>query len=227
MGIDIHAYDLPDAELDVDRHTCWRFLVWQPAGTCVVLGHGNSPERALRLEHIRHDNIPVLRRPSGGQAVLLTPAMLVVALSGNGFHPLRPALYFETFNRSMQAALQGLGINGLAAQGTSDLTLNGQKIMGSAIYQNPSHIFLHAVLNVSQPPDLFERYLRHPEREPTYRQGRSHARFITSLQAAGYDLPLPLVRSVVASALEKMLPLIAAGAGHPLQAWAPVHEPLG
>jgi lipoate-protein ligase A len=50
---------------------------------------------------------------------------------------------------------------------------------GSLIYQ--------AVLNVSEDPILFEKYLRHPRREPDYRSGRSHSEFVTSLKAEGYN----------------------------------------
>ena len=49
-------------------------------------------------------------------------------------------------------------------------------------------LIYHAVLNVSEDPGLFEKYLRHPGREPGYRTGRSHSEFVTSLKAEGYDL---------------------------------------
>jgi lipoate-protein ligase A len=34
------------------------------------------------------------------------------------------------------------------------------------------------------------KYIKHPSKEPDYRQGRSHDEFVTSLQQQGFDIPV-------------------------------------
>ncbi|MCK7539718.1 MAG: hypothetical protein MZV63_56820 [Marinilabiliales bacterium] len=48
-----------------------------------------------------------------------------------------------------------------------------------------ARLVYHAVLNLGEGTDVFERYLRHPRREPDYRQGRLHSEFVTSLEGGG------------------------------------------
>jgi len=47
-------------------------------------------------------------------------------------------------------------------------------------------LLYHAVLNLGEPASTFERYLKHPSKEPDYRKGRSHSDFVTSLKEKGY-----------------------------------------
>ena len=70
--------------------------------------------------------------------------------------------------------------------GISDITMAGKKILGSSIYRSKEALLYHAVLNLGEPASTFERYLKHPTKEPDYRQGRSHSEFVTSLKEIGY-----------------------------------------
>ena len=68
------------------------------------------------------------------------------------------------------------------------LSIKEKKILGSSIYRTKDKIFYQAVLNISQGTELFERYLKHPKKEPDYRKGRNHNDFVTSIRAEGYIL---------------------------------------
>ena len=71
-------------------------------------------------------------------------------------------------------------------KGISDIAIKDKKILGSAIYRSKDKIFYQAVLNVSENPQLFDKYLKHPKKEPDYRNGRLHSDFVTSFHAEGY-----------------------------------------
>jgi len=193
------AYTLPDAVLLAESQYFPRHLIWRPTDIVIVLGHANQPEKSLRLENVIKDRIPVYKRPSGGEAVLLSPRTLAISalVLRNGISDARR--YFRYFNRKIMAALTRLGVKNLAEKGVSDIALGEQKILGSAIYQDKDRVFYQAILNAAEFPDLIENYLKLPSIEPPYRQGRRHIHFVTSLADQGYRFsPVQLSRAIEA-----------------------------
>jgi len=197
--MDISEYDLPDIELLHGEVLSYRFLAWIPAFVCVVLGQSNEAEFSLHVKNILKDNIPVYKRPSGGEAVLLSPRMVVVSILKRGDTFRTPRIYFETYNEKIINALHGLGVRDLRAEGISDICIRDKKILGSSIYRNKDLVFYHAVLNVSEDIELMERYLKHPRREPGYRKGRAHGEFVTSLAREGYELNPEEIRQAISA----------------------------
>jgi len=181
--IKLSAYCLPDIALLNDDAT-QTFLVWQPDKPYIVLGASNRPEDALYIKNISQDDITVMKRPSGGQTVMLTPGNLVIAAVFP--HSRQPKNLFNSINSLIISAVGECGLGGLSLRGISDIAIDGKKILGSAMYRNRDKLLYHAVLNVSEPAATFEKYLRHPGKEPDYREGRTHADFVTSLREQGY-----------------------------------------
>jgi lipoate-protein ligase A len=130
--------------------------------------------------------------------------MLVVSAAYGLDHPASPYPFFTLFTSRMIRALSSLGIEDLSRQGISDITIRQRKIVGSAIHQNRERLFFHAVLNIGEPGETFERYLLYPQREPEYRGGRRHEEFVTSIRENGY--PFPIAEIVRALDLEMTPP---------------------
>lgn len=181
--IKLSDYCLPDIAL-LDDDAAQTFMVWQPDKFYIVLGASNRPEEALYTENVMQDDITVMKRPSGGQTVMLTPGNLLIAAVFP--HSLQPKNLFNTINSLIISAVKETGVGGLSLRGISDIAINGKKILGSAMYRNRDKLLYHAVLNVSEPATTFEKYLRHPGKEPDYREGRKHADFVTSMREQGY-----------------------------------------
>jgi lipoate-protein ligase A len=194
MPLEIRDYDLADRDILERVDTAFAFLVWQPAREFIVIGKGNKPEQALFDETILADGLPVLRRPSGGEAVILTPDMLCVSAVRNTTAQQPSRWYFRHYNGLIRSALEARGVSDVDHRGISDLALGGRKILGSSIYRNKHRVFYHAVLNVAGTTDPMERYLRMPQREPDYRRLRPHREFVTSLRAQGYTVPMDDLR---------------------------------
>lgn len=197
MPIEPGTYDLPDAGLVRGFGTGYRFVVWRPDRIMLVLGHSNPVSCSVIEANVLHDGIPLYRRPSGGQAVVLTPAMLAVSAAYGLDYPTSPYPFFTVFTSRLIRALERLGVTGLSRQGISDITLEGRKIAGSAIHQNRERLFYHAVLNIGEPGETFKKYLLHPQREPEYRQRRPHDEFVTSLRESGYPFPIGEIARVL------------------------------
>lgn len=200
--VGIRDYDLPDAALLSPEGPAIDRLAWQPACLCVVIGRGNDPTLSVSAAAVARRGIPVYRRPSGGEAVVLSPATAVLSLV---FRPdlRRPSReYFTRLNAAVCRALGGLGIGGVGTAGISDLEIGGRKICGSALYRNRHLVFCHAVLNVAESPLTLEELLPMPSRMPEYRRGRPHRDFVTSLHAAGFPLPVETVVDALGNAVD-------------------------
>lgn len=184
MQIHLSSYNLPDiALLNAEQY---QFMVWQPEIDTIVLGQSNNVETALEVEEVYTDRIPVIKRPSGGQTVLLSPKTLVVSAIVIQEKLDKPHQWFKVFNRKLIRALKKVGVKNVATQGISDLAIDSKKILGSSIYRKGNKILYHAVLNIAESPRKISRYLAHPSKEPPYRAGRSHEEFITSLFDSGH-----------------------------------------
>jgi lipoate-protein ligase A len=183
-------YNRPDQKLLESNNDHNGLMVWIPAELMVVIGKGSDTKLELIPENIDADNIPVIRRGTGGCSVVLSPEMAVVSFASRNDKNRKNNEYFAIFNNVIINAFKKLGIDGIGQAGTSDITLNGLKVIGSSIYRNKDMVFFHAIINISGEADHMERYLKIPPRYPDYRNGRPHKDFVTSFKAQGQTLDL-------------------------------------
>ncbi|HCY85731.1 MAG TPA: hypothetical protein DHV36_11405, partial [Desulfobacteraceae bacterium] len=144
----------------------------------VVAGRGSRLDREIRLDRVQADGVAVYRRMGGGCSVFLDPGNLIVSIAfpAEGFGGIQ-----TLFDRCSDWLIRGLsdaGVSGVYQDGISDLVIADRKIAGSCFYRAKGLAYYSAAILVT--PDLAKMasYLRHPPREPAYRQGRSHAAFV-------------------------------------------------
>ncbi len=195
--VEIKKYNLPDLEIFYNQDITDGYFCWIPDKTYIVLGNSNKPEQNIKEFPVKQDEIPVYKRPSGGHTVILTPNTLVFSMKFLLEKFSDPRKYFRIINQHVIDGLTELGIGNLHYRGISDLTLGNKKILGSSIYRKKNILFYHAVLNVREPVMTIERYLKHPVKEPSYRKGRTHSDFVTSLNDEGYDFSVEQVKSTL------------------------------
>ncbi len=152
--MEIREYDLQDMELLKEEQHFFHFMVWQPAFVSVILGQSNKAAPSLRMENILKDKVPVYKRPSGGETVVLSPRTLVISILRRGDKLQSPSIYFKAYGQGIIRALEGLGVGDLRGNGISDICIGERKIVGSSIYRNKDLVFYHAVLNVSESTDI-------------------------------------------------------------------------
>lgn len=177
-------YSIIDSEKDNDS------IIWTPDDTYVVLGRSNNPVKALNLEEVNEDNVKVLKRPSGGETVILSPKTIVIGVKIKLENGLNAHQYFKVINDKIMSTLGEFGVKDTYMKGISDISIKNKKILGSSIYKKKDIVFYHAVLNVNESIGLISRYLKYPSKEPDYRKGRNHEEFVTSLSLEGYDINL-------------------------------------
>jgi lipoate-protein ligase A len=195
VPVEVRPYDLPDTA--IFSGTGDSMLVWQPAETVIVLGQSNTPERSLITKNVLSDGIPVTKRPTGGEAVILTPQMAVITVAREFREMARSKEFFMKINGMILDVLSDLGVKNYGTRGISDITIGHRKILGSSMHRRDNRLVYHAVLNLAGDPSIFGRYLRHPSREPDYRRYRPHSEFVTSLRNEGYNITFQDIAAIL------------------------------
>ena len=165
--------------------------VWESPEMLVVAGRSSRLEGEVDLTACRQRGIAVVRRPSGGAAVLLGPGCLMYSLVLS--HELRPQVRrVDAAHRYVlgktAAALSEL-VSGVACAGTSDLILaRGSpsspellKCSGNSARVKRRHLLYHGTLLYDFPLGEVAHCLPMPPRMPDYRAGRAHSRFLANL----------------------------------------------
>ncbi len=183
----LKEYNLPDRYLFSPGNN--NIFIWKPNKTYIVLGQRDSVETSVNVDNILED-IEILKRPSGGHAVVLTPKTIIVSMriANESFKNIKEV--FIQCNEIIIKALENQGVNDLCIKGISDICIGDYKIAGSSMYNGREYIMFHAVINISENPDFIEELLKHPETEPEYRAKRSHKDFVSSLEKLGYKIDL-------------------------------------
>ena len=168
--------------------------VWETPAECVVLGHAGKPEREVYVEECKEAGIPVLRRCSGGGAVLLGPGCLnytlVLPLQWDArLHDVRYSLRWV-----MSRMRRALAIPDLHEEGACDLALHQRKVSGSAQRRTRSAILHHGTLLYDFDSTRTEHFLKPPVREPRYRAGRGHRDFLGNLPLTADEIKRRLVK---------------------------------
>ena len=158
--------------------------VWEPADYFVVVGYSNKIALEVNVAACEARGIPILRRFSGGGAVLQGPgcfnyALVIKNARAGSFGDVAAA--FKRVLERHQKMLEGLISTAVQIEGTSDLAVGGQKFSGNAQHRKHLYSVVHGTFLLNFELSLVETCLRMPSRQPSYRQSRSHNDFLTNL----------------------------------------------
>ena len=157
--------------------------IWEPTQWFVVIGRGSSLEKEVDRRRCSEDAVPVLRRSSGGAAIVAGPGCLfyAVILSLKQYPDLRSIDRAHAY--VLSTLIDGLRdmVPEIARKGTSDLAVKGKKVSGNSLRCRKDYLLYHGTLLYDMPLAPITEYLRFPPRQPEYRENRSHADFVANL----------------------------------------------
>jgi lipoate-protein ligase A len=158
---------------------------WECSQPVVVVGRGGRIEEQVRVEACDADGVDVLRRSSGGGAVVLGPGCLNYSL----LFSLERRPRWRDVRRSLREILSWM-TDALGAEicDPSDLAWQGKKVSGNSQRRTASVLLHHGTLLYDFDPELASRYLLEPKRQPEYRRGRTHAQFLGNLPFSALDI---------------------------------------
>lgn len=164
--------------------------VWEFPEPVVVLGRSSRRSEEVHPWACKRDQVEVLRRSSGGAAIVAGPGCFMYSLVLS--FTLRPQLQLVdqahqfVLGRIAQS-LQSLDIQ-VELAGISDLAWTNQKVSGNSLRSKRTHLLYHGTLLYDFPLPLVSEYLSTPPRQPAYRSQRDHASFLTNLPVSKEDL---------------------------------------
>jgi lipoate-protein ligase A len=181
---------------------------WEPRNYFVVVGYANEVAKEVDVAACEADEIPILRRCSGGGTVLQGPGCLnysLIAPITGPLHSIRSANQF-IMERNRAALESKLKIENseLEVAGHTDLVLGQLKFSGNAQRRKKSFLLFHGTFLLNFDIPLIEKYLRMPSKQPAYRKARTHEDFLTNL-----NLPAREVKHALRNAWNATQPLEA------------------
>lgn len=162
------------------------FMLWQnrPA---VIIGRHQNAEEEVNLPFLRANEIPVVRRLSGGGAVYHDLGNLNFTYIADGESG---GLSMERFAGPLVLACRELGLSA-EITGRNDVTVGGRKISGNAGYQENGRILHHGTILLSSDLERMEKALRPPGDKLVSKGTKSVRSRVTTLSAAlGREIPI-------------------------------------
>ncbi|MCI5051604.1 MAG: lipoate--protein ligase family protein [Simkaniaceae bacterium] len=147
----------------------------------IVLGISGKPEKLLDTKRVARDNIPVIRRFSGGGTVIVDENTLFVTFIFNKSAHDFPAYPEPILRWTEQFYIEALGIDGFRLI-ENDYAIGNLKCGGNAQYLRKDRWLHHTSFLYDFDPKNME-YLLLPEKRPKYREDRAHTDFLTSLNS--------------------------------------------
>ncbi len=167
--------------------------IWESPQRAVVLGRASRTEEEVHTRCCQREQVPVLRRPTGGAAVVIGPGCRMYSL----FWPVPAGQLFpppDVHPQVLTPLAEALSRTGPAVSlaGSSDLVQGSRKISGNSLRWNRSGCWYHGTLLYDFELSWVQRLLKHPPREPEYRGKRPHQEFVSN-----YPLPACLLDQIL------------------------------
>lgn len=160
--------------------------LWEPSSPFVVVGRSSRVAAEVDQAACRQAGIPILRRCSGGAAVVTGPGCLMYSVV-LAYRP-RPALRMLDQAHCFVLGVMCQALSRLAPdvclRGTSDLARGDRKFSGNSLRCKRDHLLYHGTILYDFPLELISRCLSAPPRQPAYRRQREHAVFVDNFPAA-------------------------------------------
>jgi lipoate-protein ligase A len=170
---------------------------WESSGPFVVLGYGQRAAAEADLDACGRDGVPVLRRCSGGGAVVQGPGCLNYGVAVP-IEPDGPTASITGTNdwvmERQRRAIEAAAGRPVARRGDTDLAVGDRKFSGNAQRRKRRALLFHGTLLLAFDLDTLARWLRFPSLQPDYRAGRGHGEFVANLGIAAAQAKTALVR---------------------------------
>jgi lipoate-protein ligase A len=169
--------------------------VWESPDYCVVVGYSNDENKEVNLAACPALKIPVLRRCSGGGAVVLGRGCLNYALILEIARRPEIKTLADANRFVMQRnrdAVQTLVKDRVEIHGATDLAIGKLKFSGNSQRRGRRCVLFHGSLLLNFDLSMIEKLLPMPSKQPRYRNSRPHSEFLMNLGIEAERLKLAL-----------------------------------
>ncbi len=171
---------------------------WEPREHFVAVGYANKVATEVNVAACEARGIPVLRRCSGGGAVVQGPGCLnytlVLRITADG--PLHNIGIANQFVMRQNRAAIGSAIrnsqSAIAMRGHTDLAIGERKFSGNSQRRRKHFLLFHGTFLLNFDFALISELLPMPSKQPDYREHRAHTEFLTNLNVPANEVKVAL-----------------------------------
>jgi lipoate-protein ligase A len=193
VALDEALLSWAESRADGEDNEVLRF--WESPTPAVVIGRSSRVDDEVFVERCRGAEVPIIRRCSGGAAIVAGPGCLMYAVVLDIVKSPQLAM-IDSAHRfvlgRLADAIRGTDVP-VEVQGHSDLTTLGRKFSGNSLRVTRSQVLYHGTVLYDFDLGLIARYLYEPPRQPDYRDRRHHREFICNVSASSAALRGALV----------------------------------
>ena len=154
-------------------------IINEGSSDAIVMGISGKEEEWIDLEKANNDQIPILKRFSGGGTVIVDENTLFITfICEKSLHPF-PA-FPEQIMRWTEKIYRGMFPHEAFCLRENDFVIGDKKIGGNAQYIKKQR-WLHHTSFLWDYSEKKMEYLRHPKKTPPYRAARAHKDFLCRL----------------------------------------------
>jgi len=163
---------------------------WSPEEYFIVVGRAGRTAEDCFLDRCRRGKIRIIRRISGGGTVLQGPGCFnysaIISYETDGAYRGVRSSYGKILGK-IRDALKTKRFNAEVFP-LSDIALGTRKISGNAQARKRKFFLHHGTFLHDFDVGKVSLYLRHPCKEPEYRQNRAHGDFLANIPIPGEEL---------------------------------------
>jgi lipoate-protein ligase A len=183
---------------------------WEPTQFFVVVGYANRVETEVNAQFCHEQNIPIIRRCTGGGTVLQGQGCLNYSLvlrleRGPALQSISGTNEYVLGQHA--AALSQLLGKSVIKMGHTDLALGSLKFSGNAQRRRKNALLFHGSFLLRLDLNMVENSLLLPSKQPEYRLNRSHRDFLINLQTPAQAIKSALRQTWGATEAVKRVPL--------------------
>lgn len=207
--LQLHNYPIAE-QLKIEEHLLRTSqdnfcIVNRGSPVCIVMGISGKKEELIDLEKTTRDQIPIIKRFSGGGTVIVDENTLFVTfICQKKLHSF-PA-FPEPIMRWTESIYKDVFTHEEFSLRENDFVIGPKKMGGNAQYIKKDR-WLHHTSFLWDYSDEKMQYLLHPKKTPSYRAQRSHTDFLCRLNSYFAD-PDELIERLKAS-LQKQYAVIS------------------
>lgn len=160
---------------------------WESEKYFVVPGFSNRIQTEIFVDRCHQDDVPVIRRISGGGTVVQGPGCLNYSI----ILPIDSEKQLSTVTSTNEFMMKKLALalrdafgQEIKINGITDLVFQNKKFSGNAQRRKRNTILFHGTLLHSFRLELISRYLKFPAITPEYRENKSHNEFVHNFPAS-------------------------------------------
>lgn len=178
------------------------FMIWQNSPS-IIIGKHQNPLKEVNLTFAKENNIPIIRRISGGGTVYHDSGN--INYSFIDFGNRESLVNFEKYSKPIVSLLQNLGVNAYL-DGKSDLKIDGLKFSGNASHVYKNRVLHHGTLLFNSDLKILNESIKIQKHNITDKAIKSNRAVVCNISSFLSDINKEEFKTLLVSRIKELFP---------------------